>query len=172
MIEHDDALYLYTDGACLGNPGPGGWAYVLVAPGGTVEDSGGEGETTNNQMELLSAVEGLGATALGADIVVVTDSEYLKNGMTRWTRGWQRNGWRTATGAPVKNQELWQALLQLVGRRTVRWEWVKGHAELERGGDEFNHRCDALARAAARQAASSAPAKPPAARRRGARRSR
>lgn len=143
------ATFLYTDGACLGNPGPGGWAYVLVTDNAQVEDSGGEPHTTNNKMELLGAIEGLGATALGSEIVVLTDSEYLRNGMTSWTRTWQRNGWRTSTGSPVKNKELWQALLELVSRRTVRWQWLRGHVSEAMGGDAYNHRCDELARAAA-----------------------
>lgn len=147
------AAFLYTDGACLGNPGPGGWAYVLVTDRGAVEDSGGERLTTNNKMELIGAIEGLGATPLGSEVVVLTDSEYLRNGMTTWTRAWQRNGWRTSAGGAVKNKELWQALLELTGRRSVRWQWVRGHVPEELGGDELNHRCDELARAAARQAA-------------------
>ena len=149
------ASFLYTDGACLGNPGPGGWAYVLVTDRGEIEDSGGEPRTTNNQMELIGAIEGLGATLLGSEVVVLTDSEYLRNGMTRWTRAWQRNGWRTSMGAAVKNQELWQALLSLVERRRVRWQWVRGHVTEERGGDAYNHRCDELARSAARTASRS-----------------
>lgn len=143
------AIFLYTDGACLGNPGPGGWAYVLVTDSAQVEDSGGEPHTTNNKMELLGAIEGLGATALGSEVVVLTDSEYVRNGMTSWTRSWQRNGWKTSTGAAVKNKELWQALLDLVARRKVRWQWVRGHVAEEMGGDALNHRCDELARAAA-----------------------
>ena len=147
-----EPLILYTDGACLGNPGPGGWAYVLMANGHITEDSGGEPHTTNNKMELLSAIEGIGATRLGASIVVVTDSEYVRQGMMSWTTGWQRNGWKTKTGQPVKNKELWQALLELVSRRSVHWEWVKGHVPSALGGDEFNHRCDDLARTAAKTA--------------------
>lgn len=146
------AILLYTDGACLGNPGPGGWAYVLVSDRGPIEDSGGEVQTTNNRMELLGAIEGLAATPLGSEVIVLTDSEYLRNGMTSWTRTWQRNGWRTSTGGAVKNKELWQALLELVARRAVRWHWVKGHASEAMGGDAYNHRCDELARAAAMQA--------------------
>ena len=146
---------LYTDGACLGNPGPGGWAYVLVTDGGQIEDSGGEPRTTNNRMELLGAIEGLGAMPVGSEVVVLTDSEYVRNGMLTWTRGWERNGWRTSTGGAVKNKELWQALLQLVGRRQVRWQWVRGHTAVESGGAALNHRCDELARAAARANAGS-----------------
>lgn len=146
------ATFLYTDGACLGNPGPGGWAYVLVSDRGQVEDSGGEARTTNNRMELIGAIEGLGATGLGSEVVVLTDSEYLRQGMTSWTRTWQRNGWRTSTGGAVKNKELWEALLALVARRTVRWQWVRGHVPEEFGGDALNHRCDELARVAAREA--------------------
>ena len=143
------AILLYTDGACLGNPGPGGWAYVLVGDRGPIEDSGGEAQTTNNRMELIGAIEGLAATPLGSEVIVLTDSQYLRSGMTSWTRAWQRNGWRTSTGGAVKNKELWQALLELVARRAVRWHWVKGHASEAMGGDAYNHRCDELARAAA-----------------------
>jgi len=146
------ASFLYTDGACLGNPGPGGWAYVLVTDRGEVEGSGGEGRTTNNRMELLGAIEGLAATPVGSEVVVLTDSEYLRGGMTSWMRSWQRNGWRTSTGGAVKNKELWQALLELVPQRTVRWQWVRGHVAEAQGGDRYNHRCDELARAAAREA--------------------
>jgi ribonuclease HI len=147
------ASFLYTDGACLGNPGPGGWAYILLHGTTQVEDSAGEPHTTNNKMELIGAIEGLAATAIGSDVVVLTDSEYLRNGMTAWTRTWQRNGWRTSTGSPVKNKELWQALLELVSRRRVRWQWVRGHVPEEMGGDALNHRVDELARAAARAVA-------------------
>ena len=147
------ATLLYTDGACLGNPGPGGWAYILVTERGEIEESGGEPLTTNNKMELIGAIEGLGATPLGSEVVVLTDSEYLRNGMMSWTRTWQRNGWRTSAGSPVKNKELWQALLELTARRAVRWQWVRGHASAAQGGHDLNHRCDELARAAARSAA-------------------
>ncbi len=149
------ATLLYTDGACLGNPGPGGWAYILVTDRGQIEESGGEPLTTNNKMELIGAIEGLGATPLGSEVVVLTDSEYLRNGMTNWTRTWQRNGWRTSTGGAVKNKELWQALLDLAARRRVRWQWVRGHVSAALGGHDLNHRCDELARAAARVAATS-----------------
>lgn len=144
---------LYTDGACLGNPGPGGWAYILVTEQGEIEASGGEPATTNNKMELIGAIEGLGATPLGSEVVVLTDSEYLRNGMMTWTHAWQRNGWRTSTGGAVKNKELWQALLELAARRRVRWQWVRGHVTAAMGGDALNHRCDELARAAAREVA-------------------
>ena len=144
------AITLYTDGACLGNPGPGGWAYILITENGQIEESGGEPLTTNNKMELIGAIEGLAATPLGSDVIVYTDSEYLRNGMTSWTATWQRNGWRTSGGTPVKNRELWQALLELAGRRRVRWRWVRGHAAEHQGGDALNHRTDELARAAAK----------------------
>lgn len=151
---------LYTDGSCLGNPGPGGWAYILVGDGRPIEESGGEAQTTNNRMELLSAIEGLGATPLESSVVVVTDSTYLRQGMTSWTRSWQRNGWRTSTGGAVKNKELWQALLQLCSRRRVTWQWVKAHVTEEKGGDVYNHRCDELAQIAARQHSSSREGRP------------
>ena len=143
------AITLYTDGACLGNPGPGGWAYVMAGGDGNVEASGGEASTTNNKMELIGAIEGLAATPLGSEVIIVTDSEYLRNGMSTWTKTWQRNGWRTSTGGAVKNRELWQALLDLAARRRVYWRWVRGHTAVGAGGDALNHRCDELARAAA-----------------------
>ena len=146
-------IRLYTDGACIHNPGPGGWSYILVAGQGEVENSGGDPHTTNNKMELLGAVKGLEATPPGSEVVLVTDSEYLRNGMTSWIHTWQRNGWRTSAREPVKNRELWQALIELVSSRSVRWQWVRGHASEALGGDRYNHRCDELAHAAARAAA-------------------
>ena len=140
-------LYAYTDGACSGNPGPGGWGVLLVArEGDTVlrerELSGGEPHTTNNRMELLAAISALESLTRGAAITVVTDSAYVKNGVTGWIEAWKRNGWRTADGKPVKNAELWQRLDRAQARHRVRWEWVRGHA-----GHPENERADALARA-------------------------
>lgn len=139
-------LYAYTDGACSGNPGPGGWGALLVArDGDTVlrerELSGGEALTTNNRMELMAAIQALEALERPAAIVVVTDSAYVKNGVTTWIHGWKRNGWRTADGKPVKNAELWQRLDAARGRHKVDWRWIKGHA-----GHAENERADALAR--------------------------
>lgn len=141
-------LFAYTDGACSGNPGPGGWGVVLQAvEGGAVvrerELSGGEALTTNNRMELLAAIAALEGLRRPSDITVVTDSAYVKNGISEWLANWKRRNWRTAAGAPVKNVELWQRLDAAQAPHTVRWEWVKGHA-----GHPENERADALARAA------------------------
>jgi ribonuclease HI len=140
-------LFAYTDGACSGNPGPGGWGVLLIArEGGAVvkerELSGGEALTTNNRMELLAAISALETLAKASEITVVTDSAYVKNGVTEWIHGWKRNGWRTAGKDPVKNVELWQRLDQAQARHKVQWRWIKGHA-----GHEENERADALARA-------------------------
>jgi len=140
-------LFAYTDGACSGNPGPGGWGVLLIArEGGAVvkerELSGGEALTTNNRMELLAAISALETLAKPSDITVVTDSAYVKNGVTEWIHGWKRNGWRTAGKDPVKNVELWQRLDAAAARHRVQWRWIKGHA-----GHEENERADALARA-------------------------
>lgn len=139
-------LFAYTDGACSGNPGPGGWGVLLIArDGGAVvkerELSGGEGLTTNNRMELLAAISALEALARPSEIVIVTDSAYVKNGVTEWIHGWKRNGWRTAGKDPVKNADLWQRLDQAQARHKVQWRWIKGHA-----GHAENERADALAR--------------------------
>lgn len=140
-------LYAYTDGACSGNPGPGGWGVLLRASeGGQVlkerELCGGEADTTNNRMELLAAIQALETLGRASTITIVTDSAYVKNGVTSWIHGWKRNGWRTADKKPVKNAELWQRLDSAQARHTVTWKWVKGHA-----GHPENERADALARA-------------------------
>jgi ribonuclease HI len=140
-------LVAYTDGACSGNPGPGGWGVVMQAlRGGAVvkerELSGGEGLTTNNRMELMAAISALETLERPVAITIVTDSAYVKNGVTSWIHGWKRNGWRTADKKPVKNAELWQRLEAAAARHAVTWEWVKGHA-----GHPENERADALARA-------------------------
>ncbi|MGH1423806.1 MAG: ribonuclease HI [Pseudooceanicola sp.] len=139
-------FYAYTDGACSGNPGPGGWGVVLLAKDGeTVLKertlNGGDGETTNNRMELMAAIAALEALGRGTAITVVTDSQYVKNGVTSWIHGWKKNGWKTAAKKPVKNVELWQRLDAAQARHTVSWEWVKGHA-----GHPENERADELAR--------------------------
>lgn len=139
-------LYAYTDGACSGNPGPGGWGVLLRASeGGQVlkerELCGGEADTTNNRMELLAAIQALETLGRASTITIVTDSAYVKNGVTSWIHGWKRNGWRTADKKPVKNAELWQRLDSAQARHTVTWKWVKGHA-----GHPENERADALAR--------------------------
>ena len=137
----------YTDGACLGNPGPGGWGAVLVADGTERELSGYEPQTTNNRMELRGAVEALRAIPEGSEVDLHTDSQYVRTGMAEWLARWKRNGGRTADRKPVKNVDLWQELDGLAQRRSVRWHWVRGHA-----GHPENERCDALANEAIRRA--------------------
>ena len=133
-------MIIHTDGACSGNPGPGGWGAVLQY-NGTVKDlKGGAPITTNNKMELTAAIEALSALKRPCEIELHTDSVYVKDGLTKWIHGWKRNGWRTADKKPVKNVELWQALDEAVKRHTINWRWVKGHA-----GDEMNERADQLA---------------------------
>lgn len=139
-------FYAFTDGACSGNPGPGGWGALLQArDGDTVRKErplkGGEPETTNNRMELTAAIEALDALGRATSITVVTDSAYVKDGVTKWIHGWKRNGWRTAAKKPVKNEDLWKRLDQAQARHDVTWEWVKGHA-----GHPENERADELAR--------------------------
>lgn len=140
-------LFAYTDGACSGNPGPGGWgALMLAREGGTVvktrELKGGEANTTNNRMELLAAIHALEALERPSEITIVTDSTYVKNGVTQWIHNWKKNGWRTAAKKPVKNEELWKRIDEAQARHEVTWKWVKGHA-----GHEENERADELARA-------------------------
>ncbi|MDB2475958.1 ribonuclease HI [Paracoccaceae bacterium] len=140
-------LKAFTDGACSGNPGPGGWGVVLQAihAGEIVKErelSGGAGETTNNQMELMAAISALETLDRASTITVVTDSSYVKDGVSTWIHGWKRNGWKTTAKKPVKNVELWQRLDAAQARHKVTWEWVKGHA-----GHPENERADALARA-------------------------
>ena len=139
-------LITYTDGACSGNPGPGGWGVLMQAvTDGTVmkerELCGGEADTTNNRMELLAAINALEALSRASRVTIITDSAYVKNGITEWLAGWKRKGWKTSTGKPVKNVDLWQRLDAARTRHEVRWEWVKGHA-----GHPENERADALAR--------------------------
>jgi len=140
-------LFAFTDGACSGNPGPGGWGVLLQARDGDRvlrerELSGGEAATTNNRMELHAAIAALESLSRPSTITLVTDSAYVKNGITEWLAAWKRRGWRTASGAPVKNLELWQRLDAARARHKVRWEWVRGH-----DGHPENERADALARA-------------------------
>ena len=140
-------LFAFTDGACSGNPGPGGWGALLVAREGERvlrerELSGGEAMTTNNRMELMAAIAALEALEKPSAITMVTDSAYVKGGITQWLAGWKRNGWKTAGKDPVKNEDLWRRLETAAARHRVVWEWVKGHA-----GHPENERADALARA-------------------------
>jgi ribonuclease HI len=133
-----------TDGACKGNPGPGGWGALIRMGAREKEISGGEKLTTNNRMELLAAIRGLQALNRPCRVTLVTDSVYVKDGITKWIHGWQRNNWRTAAKQPVKNVELWQELLEAVKPHRIEWTWVKGHA-----GDPDNERADTLASDAA-----------------------
>lgn len=141
------SVTLITDGACLGNPGPGGWAYILRFGDQFKEASGGDPATTNNRMELTAVLSGLEALKRPCAVTVVTDSQYVRQGITQWMRQWKRNGWRTAAKEPVKNQDLWQALDLALQPHQVEWHWVKGHA-----GHADNNRADELATAAARAA--------------------
>jgi ribonuclease HI len=133
-----------TDGACKGNPGPGGWGALIRSGAHEKELSGGEKLTTNNRMELTAAIEALNALTRPCAVKLSTDSRYVMDGLTKWVGGWQRNGWKTADRKPVKNAELWQALIAAAGRHRIEWKWVKGHA-----GHPDNERADKLACAAA-----------------------
>ncbi|KAE9628943.1 ribonuclease HI [Parasedimentitalea maritima] len=141
-------LYAYTDGACSGNPGPGGWGVLLRAlddDGKIVKErelKGGESDTTNNRMELLAAINALESLSRPSTLTVVTDSAYVKNGVTQWIFGWKKNGWKTSARKPVKNVDLWQRIDEAQVRHQVTWKWIKGHA-----GHEENERADELARA-------------------------
>jgi ribonuclease HI len=138
-------IQLITDGACLGNPGPGGWAAILRYNRHKKELWGCEPQTTNNRMEMTAAIQGLRALTEKCEVEVVTDSEYLKNGITNWIHGWKRKGWMTAAKKPVVNQDLWKALDEEVNRHATTWTWTKGHAD-----HVDNNRCDELATRAAR----------------------
>lgn len=134
-------VVIYTDGACSGNPGPGGWGALLTFGEHEKELCGGEAETTNNRMELCAAINALEALTRPCEIDLFTDSQYVKGGITGWIHGWKKNGWKTAAKKPVKNAELWQALDAALKRHKVEWHWVKGHA-----GHDGNERADELAR--------------------------
>lgn len=137
-------LKIYTDGSCLGNPGPGGWAFVATDGKNTAARCGGERNTTNNRMELMAVIRALTAAHRHNELEIHTDSQYVKNGMQSWMKNWKRNNWRTADKKPVKNQDLWQQLDELSANIKIHWHWVKGHA-----GEELNEQCDTLARTAA-----------------------
>jgi ribonuclease HI len=134
-------VVIYTDGACSGNPGPGGWGVVLRWNGTQKELHGGDVQTTNNRMELMAAIQALEALHRPSQVQLHTDSTYLLNGITKWITAWQRNGWRTSARKPVKNEDLWRRLVEAMNGHEVSWLWVKGHA-----GEEGNERADALAR--------------------------
>ena len=141
-------VVIYTDGACSGNPGPGGWGVVMRWQGTEKEMYGAEPLTTNNRMELMAAIQALEALQRPTTVSLHTDSKYLLDGITKWIEGWQRNGWKTAAKKPVKNDDLWRRLVEAMRPHDVRWVWVKGHA-----GDSGNERADALARRGIEEAA-------------------
>jgi ribonuclease HI len=141
MTGAPEKVVVHTDGACSGNPGPGGWGAILAYKGREKELFGGAPATTNNRMELTAAIEALSALKRPSVVELHTDSEYLKNGVSKWILGWKRNGWKTRARAPVKNVDLWQALDALIQTHKVEWRWVRGHA-----GHDLNERADALAR--------------------------
>ncbi|MGP4843164.1 ribonuclease HI [Marinobacter sp. 1Y8] len=143
-------VILYTDGACKGNPGPGGWGALLSYGEVEKELFGGERDTTNNRMELMAAIEGLRALSRDCSIDLYTDSQYVRKGITEWMTNWKKNGWKTAARKPVKNADLWRMLDEEVGRHDVRWHWVKGHA-----GNPGNERADGLANKGVEKVASS-----------------
>jgi len=136
-------VVVHTDGACSGNPGPGGWGAILQWGGHTRELKGGEAHTTNNRMELMAAIVALETLKRPCDVDLHTDSQYLRQGITGWIHGWKRNGWKTADKKPVKNADLWQRLDTAADRHTVHWHWVRGHS-----GHDLNERADELAREA------------------------
>lgn len=135
-----DEVEMYADGACRGNPGPGGWGVLLRSGGRERSFHGGEAATTNNRMELTAVIRGLEALKRSCRVQLYTDSQYVQKGITQWIHDWKRRGWRTADKKPVKNVDLWQQLDALAGRHTVTWHWVRGHA-----GHDGNERADALA---------------------------
>lgn len=133
-------VVIYTDGACRGNPGPGGWGALLISGGKEKEIRGGEMATTNNRMELMAAIQALNALTKPCQVELHTDSQYVKNGISEWIKGWKARGWKTADRKPVKNDDLWRRLDEARLRHQVDWRWIKGHA-----GHEFNERADRLA---------------------------
>lgn len=143
-----DAISVYTDGACSGNPGPGGWGVVIAWTAVDLDElSGYDNATTNNRMELMGAIRALESLPADQKIILHTDSTYVKDGITRWVSGWKQNGWKTAAKTPVKNQDLWERLDTLISGRTIDWQWVKAH-----NGNKGNERADLLARNAIVQA--------------------
>ncbi|RAK65394.1 ribonuclease HI [Phenylobacterium kunshanense] len=143
-------VMIFTDGACSGNPGPGGWGAILIHGQTEKEICGGEPGTTNNRMELMAAIQALEALKKPCKVELHTDSQYVQKGIAEWIHGWKRRGWKTADGKPVKNDDLWRRLDEARSRHDVHWRWVKGHA-----GHELNERADGLARKGLRDAAAS-----------------
>jgi ribonuclease HI len=148
-LDNDDTVDIFTDGACSGNPGPGGWAAILRWRGTEKELSGFAADTTNNRMEMMAAIQGLEALRRGVRARLYTDSTYLSDGITQWIERWKRNGWRTAAKKPVKNEDLWRRLDAALQGHDVEWHWVKGHS-----GHAENERADELARDRIKEAAS------------------
>ena len=140
MMNTEKTVFLYTDGACKGNPGKGGWGVLMRYGSHEKELFGGEAHTTNNRMELTAIIQGLAALKRPCAVVIYTDSQYVKNGMEKWIHGWKKNGWKTASKQPVKNEDLWQQLDRLAAQHQIQWQWVRGHA-----GHAENERADALA---------------------------
>ena len=138
-----ERVRIYTDGACSGNPGPGGWGALLIFGDREREIAGAEPRTTNNRMELMAAISALEALSRTCSVDLYTDSQYVRNGITSWIKGWKAKGWKTASREPVKNEDLWRRLDEACGRHEVAWHWVKGHAT-----DALNNRVDGMARAA------------------------
>lgn len=143
MVKPDDTVEIFGDGACSGNPGPGGYGAILRCLGKTKELSGGERHTTNNRMELLAIIKALQSLTRSCTVVVTTDSQYVVKGMTEWIAGWQRKGWQNSKKEPVVNRDLWEVLLEAAKPHKISWKWVRGHA-----GHSENERCDELARQA------------------------
>lgn len=141
MTASEETIEIFTDGACSGNPGPGGWGVLMRWRDHEKELFGGEAQTTNNRMELMAAIQGIEAVTRPARLRLVTDSTYVKDGITKWIHGWKRNGWKTAAKKPVKNEDLWRRLDAALATHDVVWQWVKGHA-----GHAGNERADELAR--------------------------
>lgn len=139
-MKADKKITLYTDGACSGNPGPGGWGALLISGPHEKKLCGGESPTTNNRMEMMAAIKGLEAIKESSDVILITDSVYLKNGITQWIHNWKKKNWRTAAGGEVKNVDLWKELEIAIERHNIEWRWVKGHS-----GDYGNEMADALA---------------------------
>jgi ribonuclease HI len=140
-VSEENRITIWSDGACSGNPGPGGWGAILIWNGHRKELKGGAPETTNNRMELQAAIEGLDALKRASTVDFYTDSQYVRGGVMGWIKGWKKNGWKTADRKPVKNVDLWQKLDELAAKHTIVWHWVRGHA-----GTEENERADELAR--------------------------
>lgn len=140
MSKDDKPIFLYTDGACRGNPGPGGWGVLLRCDGVEKSLYGGDSETTNNRMELMAAIQGLAALSRSCEVTLMTDSKYVLDGITKWIKGWKKNSWKTAAKKPVKNVDLWKQLDELASVHTINWKWVKGHS-----GHRENDLADALA---------------------------